>query len=106
MLIIHFKLFVLFLELTCINESEDYILRFICEIGLKLRTVSHCTGLRIIRCGPFTVKDSLLLEECNVENVESNIHHCKPLLQNVLDNFKHTTHLAPLTNKISETMKK
>ncbi|ERL92096.1 hypothetical protein D910_09417 [Dendroctonus ponderosae] len=37
------------LEIQCVNEYEDYMTHIINEIGLKLRSVAHCTDIQCIR---------------------------------------------------------
>ncbi|KAL0276259.1 UNVERIFIED_CONTAM: hypothetical protein PYX00_003865 [Menopon gallinae] len=76
------------IEVKCMNDTEDYLLRLIYEIGLKFRTVAHCTGIRCIRYGPFTVKDSLIPQEWTLQTIKHNIRNCEPLLRYVFENAR------------------
>ena len=48
---------------------------FAAELGLKLRTNAVLNGLQLVRYGPFTAENSLLLKHVNLENVLHNIYH-------------------------------
>ncbi|GAB0088907.1 Mitochondrial mRNA pseudouridine synthase Trub2 [Sergentomyia squamirostris] len=69
------------LEIHALNEYEDYLATLIHEIGLGLQTVAHCTALRCIRCGYFTVDDSLLRGNWNLQHVISNLQVSSKILE-------------------------
>ena len=74
--------------MTCINESPSYLAEFAAEPGLKLRTNAVLNGLQLVRYGPFTSENSLLLKHVNLENVIHNIYHNYTPLQMMIDNHK------------------
>ncbi|KAG9354446.1 hypothetical protein JZ751_001156 [Albula glossodonta] len=47
------------LEVQCVNETQRFLRKLVHEVGLELRSTAHCTGVRRIRDGPFTLKDAL-----------------------------------------------
>jgi len=59
---------------TCVNESPIYLAEFAAELGLKLRTNAVLNGLQLIRYGPFSTENSLLLKNVNLESVIHNIY--------------------------------
>lgn len=63
-------------EVTCLNETEDYLLNIIHTIGIKVRSTARCNGIKCIRYGPFTLDHSLLQHSWNVENFVKNIDQC------------------------------
>jgi hypothetical protein len=69
------------LEVQCINEFDEFLVGLIHEIGLKLRTSAMCTRLRVIRYGPFTVENCLLLKHWTCEHIIENIQTCEQLLK-------------------------
>jgi len=71
----HFKPPDVTLKVTCINESPVYLAEFAAELGLTLRTNAVLNGLQLIRYGPFSLENSLLLKHVNLENVIHNIYH-------------------------------
>ena len=71
----HFEPPELTLKVTCINESPIYLAEFAAELGLKLRTNAVLNGLQLVRYGPFSTENSLLLKHVNLENVLHNIYH-------------------------------
>lgn len=69
------------IELHAINESEEYILQLIQEIGVQLHSVAHCTGIRCVRYGQFNVDDSLLRKHWTLQGVLTNMTECRKLLR-------------------------
>ncbi|KAM7343691.1 pseudouridylate synthase TRUB2, mitochondrial [Cochliomyia hominivorax] len=69
------------LEIHAINESEDYLATLIHEIGIELKTVAHCSALRCIRHGKFSVENSLLRHGWNLAGVVKNMREQKEILQ-------------------------
>lgn len=69
------------IELHAINENEPYMCELIHEIGLQLHSVAHCTGLRCIRFGQFSVDDSLLRRDWTLQSVITNMQLCRNLLK-------------------------
>lgn len=68
------------LEIHCMNEYESYLCHLIHEIGMKLHSSAHCTGIRCLRHGCFTVDDALLRKHWTLQGIVSNVEHCKQLL--------------------------
>lgn len=69
------------LEIHAINESEDYLATLIHEIGIELKTVAHCSALRCIRHGKFSVENSLLRHGWNLAGVVKNMREQKEILE-------------------------
>ncbi|KAJ6635561.1 Mitochondrial mRNA pseudouridine synthase Trub2 [Pseudolycoriella hygida] len=67
-------------EIHAINEDTAYLGQLIQEIGLQLRSVAHCTGIRCIRYGHFTVEDSLLRGNWHLQNILSNMAMCRKII--------------------------
>eukprot|EP00095_Tigriopus_kingsejongensis_P008977 maker-scaffold334_size202906-snap-gene-1.37 protein:Tk08977 transcript:maker-scaffold334_size202906-snap-gene-1.37-mRNA-1 annotation:"conserved hypothetical protein" len=59
-------------EFSCINESQEFILGLITELGMKLKTNAVVHRIRCIRYGFFTLDHALLAKHANLENT---IHH-------------------------------
>lgn len=64
-------------EIHALNEHEAYLGILIHEIAIDLKTVAHCTQIRCIRQGHFTLEDSLVRRHWNIENIITNITRSK-----------------------------
>jgi hypothetical protein len=73
------------LAVTCMNETPQYLSEFVAELGLRLRTNAVCTHLQLVRFGPFTSKNSLLLKHLNISSAIENTF----ALSEILDNVEH-----------------
>ena len=51
------------LKVTCINESPIYLAEFSAELGLKMRTNAVLNSLQLVKYGPYSTENSLLLKE-------------------------------------------
>jgi mitochondrial mRNA pseudouridine synthase TRUB2 len=69
------------LEIHAINETEAYLGLLVHEIGINLRSSAHCTKLKCIRHGCFTIADSLLRRHWDLTNIVANMAHNRRLLQ-------------------------
>lgn len=69
------------LEIHSINEDETYLCQLVQEVGLQLHTVAHCTGIRCIRHGHFTVDDSLLRNNWTLQGAISNMEFNRKLIE-------------------------
>ncbi|XP_065368261.1 pseudouridylate synthase TRUB2, mitochondrial [Calliphora vicina] len=69
------------LEIHAINETEQYLATLIHEIGIELKTVAHCSGLRCIRHGKFGVENALLRHGWNLAGIVKNMREQKEILQ-------------------------
>lgn len=69
------------LEIQCINEYETYLTHLIHEIGVKLHSTAHCTGIQCIRHSRFTLEHALLMKHWSIENILDNIKMCSEILQ-------------------------
>eukprot|EP00093_Oithona_nana_P010964 10964.XXX_314233_311586_1 [CDS] Oithona nana genome sequencing. len=72
------------LKVTCINESPIYLAELCAELGLKLRTNAVLDRLHLLRYGPFTSENSLLLKHLNLQNILYNINDNQPNLDLLL----------------------
>ncbi|TRY78236.1 hypothetical protein TCAL_08967, partial [Tigriopus californicus] len=57
------------LEFSCINEDEDFILGFIQDLSLKLKTNATIHRMRCIRYGFFTLDHALLVKHATLSHV-------------------------------------
>lgn len=51
------------------------------EIGLQLHSVAHCTGVRCIRHGHFSVENSLLRGQWHLQEILSNMTVCRKIIE-------------------------
>ena len=61
------------LKVTCINESPIYLAEFSAELGLKMRTNAVLNSLQLVKYGPYSTENSLLLKHVDLENVVHNM---------------------------------
>lgn len=66
-------------EIHCINETEDYLGLLVHEIALDLKSVAHCTKIRCIRYGHFTLEDSVLRHNWNLQSLLNSMSFCNKL---------------------------
>lgn len=69
------------LEIHCINESEDYLGMLVHEIALDMKTAAHCTSIRCIRYGHFTVDDSVLRHNWNLQSLVNSMSECNRIVE-------------------------
>lgn len=69
------------MEIHAINETEEYLATLIHEIGIELKTVAHCTSLRCVRHGKFSVENSLLRHGWNLAGIVKNMREQKQILK-------------------------
>ncbi|KAL1506158.1 hypothetical protein ABEB36_005571 [Hypothenemus hampei] len=67
-------------EIQCINEYEDYLTHIIHEIGQKLHSTAHCTGIQCIRHSRFTLEHALLMKHWTLTNLLKNMDVCSKIL--------------------------
>lgn len=51
------------------------------EIGLQLHSVAHCTGIRCIRHGHFSVENTLLRGHWHLQEILSNMTFCRKIVE-------------------------
>lgn len=86
------------MEIQCVNINEQYLLQLAYSIGLRLKSLATCTGIRCIRYGCFTVKESLLTKHIKVDEIISNMEVCDKLLE---ENYKEFNSNLEATENIS-----
>nr|CAG4644169.1 EOG090X0AGI [Lepidurus arcticus] len=64
------------LEVSCINEDEQFLASMVHELGLQLKSVASCNQLRCIRYGYFDLSNALLKKHWTLEQVLSNVSLC------------------------------
>nr|XP_029729526.1 mitochondrial mRNA pseudouridine synthase Trub2-like [Aedes albopictus] len=69
------------IEMHAINETEAYIGNLVHEIGLNLKSVAHCVGIRCIRHGHFELKDALLRKDWNLQCFLNSMAQTNQLLK-------------------------
>lgn len=65
------------IEAHLINANEDYLCDLIAKIGMEVRSAAHCTAIRHTKFGHFDVNDALLRGQWNLQNVFTNMAHCR-----------------------------
>ena len=71
----YFYCFVI-IEVTCVNEDEDYLLGIILDIGNQLKNVASTVSIRCIRVGYFSVELALLKKHFTLDNIIENMKSC------------------------------
>ncbi|XP_050101597.1 pseudouridylate synthase TRUB2, mitochondrial [Anopheles aquasalis] len=69
------------IEVHAMNETEAYLGELIHEIGINLKSCAHCVSVRCIRHGHFTLEDSLLKKDWNLQNIISAMAHTNKLIK-------------------------
>lgn len=69
------------IEIHCINETEEYLGLLVHEIALDMKSVAHCTNIRCIRYGHFTLEDSVLRHQWNLQALINNMALCNEILK-------------------------
>uniref|UniRef100_A0A8D8LUV8 Probable tRNA pseudouridine synthase 2 n=1 Tax=Cacopsylla melanoneura TaxID=428564 RepID=A0A8D8LUV8_9HEMI len=77
---VHFKPPDFTIEVHCIGEYEEFLIRLIYDLGQKLRSAAICTGVQCIRYAQFTLEHSLLRKHWRLEHVIENIGHNEKLV--------------------------
>lgn len=57
-----------------------YLKTLIHEIGIKMKSTAHCTGLQCIRHACFTLDHALLRKHWTLQHILTNIETCSRLL--------------------------
>lgn len=57
-----------------------YLKTLIHEIGIKLHSTAHCTGIQCIRHACFTTEHALLRKHWTLQNIVTNMEECERLL--------------------------
>lgn len=70
---IKYKLPHISLRVTCVNESPIYLAEFVSELGRRLRTNAVLNGMNLIKYGPFSSANALLIKDVNLQNIINNI---------------------------------
>ncbi|KAB0802496.1 hypothetical protein PPYR_04682 [Photinus pyralis] len=63
-------------EIHCVNEYEMYLKALIHEIGLKLHSTAHCTGIQCIRHSYFNLDHALLQKHWTLQHIFDNLEEC------------------------------
>lgn len=69
------------LEIHCVNESEEYMGMLVHEIALDMKSVAHCTGIRCIRYGHFSLGDSVLRHQWNLQSLINSMSQCNEIVK-------------------------
>lgn len=88
------------LEVSCVRETEAYLLQLVHEIGLRLRSCAICHRVRLKRYGLFNTDLALLRKHWTLEYVLRNIQDCWPLVTEELLE-PHSPHLID-ANSLSQ----
>lgn len=88
------------IEVTCTNEREEYLLNLIHTIGIQVKSVARCNGIKCIRYGPYTLEHALLQHAWKVENFVQNIKMCTAINEKDLNSGRRSSSAAvPLTSE-------
>ncbi|XP_065226945.1 pseudouridylate synthase TRUB2, mitochondrial [Planococcus citri] len=69
------------LEITSLNEDEEYLLKVILDVGYFLKNVASTVSIRCIRVGFFNIELALLKKHFTVENVLENMKKCYNIIE-------------------------
>lgn len=69
------------IEVHTINETEQYLCLLIQEIGIQMKSLAHCIGIRCVKHGYFNFEQALLRREWRLQNVFNNISQCGNILE-------------------------
>ncbi|KAF6204672.1 hypothetical protein GE061_018833 [Apolygus lucorum] len=69
------------IEISCINEYEDYLLGQIHNMGEKLHCPAMCTSIQCIHHSFFTMEDALLKKHWTLQDVIANLANNNRLLR-------------------------
>lgn len=69
------------IEFTCVNETVEFILSLVAELGRLLKTNATCCRIRCIRYGFFTLDNALLPKHVNLENALNQIYANKVVIE-------------------------
>ncbi|XP_056644810.1 pseudouridylate synthase TRUB2, mitochondrial [Diorhabda sublineata] len=69
------------LEIQCVNEDEQFLINLIHEIGLKLHSTAHTTGIKCIRHSCFKLEHTLLPKHWTLEHIVNNMDMCNEMLR-------------------------
>ncbi|XP_065171104.1 pseudouridylate synthase TRUB2, mitochondrial [Atheta coriaria] len=68
------------IEIQCVNEYEKYLAALIHEIGIKLHSTAHCTGIKCVRHSHFTLEHALLRKQWDLQNIITNMESCSRII--------------------------
>lgn len=80
------------IEVQCINETEEFLMVLVHELGYKLRSAATCSGIQCVRHAYFSVCDALLKKHWTLQNILDNLTACKK----ILNKHKSTPHLLEM----------
>uniref|UniRef100_A0A146LC00 Putative tRNA pseudouridine synthase 2 n=1 Tax=Lygus hesperus TaxID=30085 RepID=A0A146LC00_LYGHE len=69
------------IEISCINEYEDYLLGQIQNMGLRLHSAAMCTSIQCIHHSFFKLEDALLKKHWKLQDVIANLANSNRLLK-------------------------
>ncbi|XP_023346568.1 mitochondrial mRNA pseudouridine synthase Trub2 [Eurytemora carolleeae] len=70
------------LSIQCIGDRDHkFLLDLISEIGIRMKTHAHTTGIRCAQVGIFTAEDSLLPSQCDLASVINHIGQTKKIVR-------------------------
>lgn len=58
-----------------------YLKMLVHEIGVKMHSTAHCTGIQCIRHGLFTLDHALLRKHWTLQNIINSIEQCSKILE-------------------------
>jgi len=67
-------------EIQAINETEDYLMQLINNLGRMLHSVATCTKIRCLNVGPFGLDMALLNKHWSLQNIISNMDRTRTIL--------------------------
>ncbi|BES93030.1 TruB family pseudouridylate synthase (N terminal domain) [Nesidiocoris tenuis] len=69
------------IELSCINEYEDYLFAQVHTLGHRLNSTATCTAIQCVHHSFFKLEDALLMKHWTLEEVVANIANNNRLLR-------------------------
>lgn len=80
---VHFKPPDFTIEVHCIGEYEEFLIRLIYDVGQKLRSAAICTSVQCIRLAQFSLEHALLRKHWRLEHVVENMEVCQRLIDSM-----------------------
>lgn len=72
------------IEVTCTNENTLFLSQLVHEVGLMLKTGAYTDSIKRIKLGPWDIKDSLLVDKCDLQTLVNHFDSHRPHYPEIL----------------------
>lgn len=87
---IHLKLPVFKLEVTVVNETDEFLSQLVHEVGIMNRTTAYTESIRRVKLGIFTIDDCLTDRDWHLQSFMDNINMQEKRRSQIEEMFKQT----------------